>query len=100
MYSRTSAIRTSETIEPRWGRMSTSPSACSRASASETGKRETPSRSQIGALVEDLAGPEASVTMACAQGVGDVRGDVAARRAGRTPRENDRDSASGFMLTC
>ena len=48
-------MRTSDTVEPRCGRMSTSPSACSRASASETGKRETPSRSQMAPLSITLA---------------------------------------------
>ena len=44
--------------------MSTRPSACSRASASETGKRETPSRSQMAPLSMTSPGCRSSVTMA------------------------------------
>jgi hypothetical protein len=64
MYSSTSAMRTSDTVEPRWGRISTSPSAWRRASASETGNRDTPRRSQMALLSMTSPGRKSSVTMA------------------------------------
>ena len=64
MYSRTSAIFTSDTVEPRWGAISTRPSSASRAKASLTGKRDTSNWAQIAVLSSMAPGGKARVTMA------------------------------------
>ncbi len=73
-------MRTRDTMEPRCGRMSTSPSVCSRASASETGNRDTPEPLADGALVEDFAGLELERDDGAAQFGGDGGRGVSALR--------------------
>ena len=60
---RTSSMWMRATRVPRCGRISTRPSDCSRVSASDTGKRETPKRWQSAILSMALPGGSSSATI-------------------------------------
>ena len=100
MFSRTSASRISETVEPLCGLMSTSPSAFSRLSASATGNRDTPKRVVSVALSSTTPGGNSRVTIASR--------NVSTMRSVAPPDEERADGTSAvatgstvdFMLAC
>ena len=99
MFSRTSARRISETVEPLCGLMSTRPSAFSRLSASATGKRDTSNACRESGLVEHRAGLQLQRDDRLAQDLHDPVGGPALQGTGNGG-ESDARSAVDFMLTC